>query len=453
MGIVRPPASQRDTKFVRDYSPTWPATVSKIGMSVMVLVTAAHMAVSRGLSLGGTIDQYMDLVLAGAAAFAVLFAVIALAFGFRYPSIRLGIIVTSVFSFGLIGYMAVTEVPGYLAAKNAAAEKERAERAFFTELQKISITDAPPVERVQKASKATYAAAGTAVSPRKERLEVIGIGLDRIATKLSAHGPAWDAVEKSGGIDPKGLKSKVAIEERRKLVQAAGVASRQLDSELEEVRREWREKVQEQEHPQSYAVLTATFINSLQKDLKKESALAAEMDLMLESLQKTFGQWSLNKEGALVFKSEVEARLHADRVQRLTDIRAEKPLPAAIAGAVTPGEGKAPASSTLDEAEARQYANSYITLIQRGHFDEAHKYLPPDVRASVTEKAHSDLWTAKAGEKREEISVDQVAEGVKIGIGFEVKIPQQKPEIVVVLKTDGKIYAAPQALLPKPKSK
>lgn len=451
MAILRPKAEKRET-WTREYAPTWPVTAVQVAIGVLTLSVVVSIAAGlwlRDKATGNPTNPKlaMWLVLAAVAigGVVVVVALVAIVSGFRYRTLRARVLASGFLAIALGAGTAYFGTPELLAMRQLAQHDDQVAAVLRDELQSAGkVASASDLDRVKRLAKATHAAAANSSESQKATLQVIAVGLDRIATKLAAHGERWDALQKAGAADARAFASAADVQARHDLVTQATASGRELDAELSDVRKEWDDKLAPPAvEPEMYSRLTKAFIETPQKAVQKDLAITGQMEPLVGMLHRSFGEWSI-EDGAVVFKLDADKKIYAERLAALQAVAGDR---ISAAPAVASTETGAPA---LDEEEARQYAQSYVALIQRGHFDEAHKYLPPELGATVTAAAHQQHWVAFAGEKREEVAVAGPAESPrKDGLAFRVEVPgKATPGVIVVLKSEGKTYAAPLALLP-----
>lgn len=129
--------------------------------------------------------------------------------------------------------------------------------------------------------------------------------------------------------------------------------------------------------------------------------------------------------------------------------------PTALA-ASTDAPAATPKPTPITAEEVRTFARSYVALVKRGEFDEAYRYLPPDLQNRVSQKAHADHWSAAAPkEKLEELELTPAsAEELPLEPGksveFRVQIPEAgAPRVLLVSNSSGKMAAVPIELAKK----
>lgn len=151
-----------------------------------------------------------------------------------------------------------------------------------------------------------------------------------------------------------------------------------------------------------------------------------------------------------VFRQETQiAAIPATPVATAAAGAAEVPTAAPKAEVRAESEA-APTPAPITPEEARTIARSYIALVKRGEFDEAYRYLPPDVQRRVTSREHEAHWVAAAGEMREDLEVDPAEATQTAGtssLKFRVQIPEKDPQVLLVMGSAGKLSAAPVQLV------
>lgn len=454
MAILRPKAEKRDT-WTREYAPTWPVTVVQVALGLLVLAALVNLGSSQWMRDPATgnptnpkLALWLDLGLVAMAVAVAAATVAACVHALRFRTIR-----SSALGFGFVALLSSAGtlylgLPQVMTTRELAKQDDRVASVLADELASAGkVAGISDLDRVKRLAKATHAAAVSSSESQKATLQVIAVGLDRIAVRLAAHGETWKALQGAGGADARAFTSAADVQARHDLVTKATASARELDAELSAVRKEWDDKLAPPAiEPQLYGRLTRAFLEAPQESVRKDLAVTEQMEPLVGMLHRTFGQWSI-EDGAVVFKLEADKTIYAERLASLQAVAGED-----IAAAPVVASAEGAEAAALDEDEARQYAQSYVALIQRGHFDEAHKYLPPDLVANVTAAAHEKHWESFAGEQREEVAVAGPADSPrKAALAFRVEVPgKPAPEVVVVMKSAGKTYAAPAAFLSRP---
>ena len=452
MAILRPKAEKRDT-WTREYAPTWPVSALIGAVTLLALGIAVNAGGNLWLRDKVTGDPtnpkiilWLDLAVLAISVGIIVAAFVAIVTGMRYRTIRGRVLLYGTLTIALGAGTIYFGTPHMLDMRERANKDDQVAEVLASELASAGkVASVSDLDRVKRLAKATHAAAASSSESQKATLQVIAVGLDRIAAKLAAHGDAWAALETAGGADARALASADDVKVRHDLVTKATASARELDAEINAVRKEWDDKLAPPAvAPEMYQRLTKAFLDTPQKAVQKDLAITEQMEPLIGMLHRTFGEWAI-KDDAVEFKIEADKKIYAQRLAALQAVAGDR-----ITAAPAVASGKS-AGTALDEEEARQYAQSYVALIQRGHFDEAHKYLPPELVGTVTPAAHERHWTAFVGEQREEIAVAGPADSPrKDALAFRVEVPgKAKPDVIVVMKADGKTYAAPVAFLPK----
>lgn len=435
--IVRPLTG----KALPPKSPTWSLTVARLSGGLLVLTLLGYAGLQAAVQKGAwkppaDLIGKIELGVAGMVVLSLLLAGTAVLRAFSHSAVRWRALRASALTIILGGVSMSVFAMNYLTAREAEAERARAEADVEQKIQTLIADKTSWGERGPRIAAAMHAASGKIEGGRKKTYEILATGLDSINPAFAAHDAAWRAFEQSGGLGANGLAAKGALAARRKLLQDAVAATRKYAGELRTIEAAWHAQLLP---PETSAEERDRYIKSLAKDplaaAERELAIASEMDATLASLQQSFGRWTVRK-GEPVFKTKKDEREYRDRRGRVEALRTAQKTGVA-----------APAMEAIEENEARQYAMSYVALLNRGQLDEAYKYLPPEIRARVSAKDHSAHWQ-KVG-ALEKIAVDEAADVEGGPVGFNVAVPGKEPEVVVVLKSGGKVYSTPLAFLSK----
>jgi hypothetical protein len=418
----------------------WPINLGRASWLLLVAGVGilAGLRVAAGDPLGAHLLAEPGVL--AAAGLATLLALGGVVGGIIHPLSRMKAIVNSAIGlalaagiFGLFGWN-VQSARAQLASE--AASNDRARQIAQDGL--IASRLLAQEERGPRYARALRAAEAVATGAQREQLTTIAVGIEAINEASAAQRKGVEALKAAGGIGIEGLTDKAAIAARRKLIADERAGTVELHAVLSRVQKEWNTKlVPPVATDRDRELLLQSFILKQLEEMKKLQELEQARDEALAALDASFGRWTVKK-GALVFRNKADGEAWKTALAKAQSLEtAIAPLPGA-----TPAPG-APKQETITPEDAKPYAVSYVTLLQRGHFEEAYKYLPPDVSARVPAERHQTHWTNAAGTKLEELRVETQVELDGGMIGFRVAIPGKEPEIVVVMKQSGKFYAMP----------
>lgn len=350
----------------------------------------------------------------------------------------------------------------------------RAREAYEKELAAIEGKKLDPATESVQISAALARAAQSSKGEQQEMFESASSGMAARVEPLKAYQQAWAAFEEAGGVDPAAspLKTRKDIEARRALLKKAVMATASYREKWNEIVNGWRRL----EHNSLMQAFVNTIVRKQTPHMRKldcREAASEELGGMLELFDSERGKWKLVKEEPVFRRKRAAVRysLHQERLAKIgaeiaaidrgelsatTVCKADDGSVAAATETASPENGEASPTPSLalpnlqpvEASKAVAYANSYITLIRRGSFDEAYRYMPDSIARNVSPQEHAIFWQRTAGPGRTSLAVGE-SRALGEAIAYAVQIPDRASVSVAIVQIDGKIYAVPEEFLPQ----